>query len=123
MVITVETVLQIAIGIAISVLSASLLNFIKDWKADKEERERKQEQLETRVESIAKAQIEILGKMIEDNYYYHTECGYIPSEKLAQLRSLYEVYHALGGNGTRTMEMSKLEELPNHPSMIGERKQ
>ncbi len=117
-----ETIIQIAIGIAISVLSATLLNFIKEWKADKKEREANREKLEERVECIAQAQIELLGKQIEDGFYYYTECGFIPADKLAQIRQLYEVYHRLGGNGVRTMEVEKLEELPNSPDLIGERR-
>lgn len=122
MVITVETVLQIAIGIAISVLSAILLNFIKDWKADKEERLLECQRNKQEIEAMKLALIEILGKSIDNSYSYYIEVGYIPHDKLQQLHRMYEVYTGIGGNGTRTMEIEKLDELPNHPSMIGERK-
>lgn len=101
-------------------LSAILLNFIKEWKADKEEREASCQRQQEEMKAVKVALIEILGKQIEDNFYYHIEVGYISAEKLAQIHHLYEVYHKLGGNGTRTMEVQKLDELPNHPEHIGE---
>lgn len=120
MLIAIETIIQIAIGIAISVLSAILLNFIKEWKQDKEEREKNCQQQQEEMKAVKAALIEMLGKSIEDSFYYYTECGFIPPDKLTQIHHLYEVYHELGGNGTRTMEVQKLDELPNHPDHIGE---
>ena len=49
------------------------------------------------------------------------ECGFIPPSKLVQLKSMYEAYTLMKGNGVRTLEIHKLEELPSHHSQIGER--
>lgn len=102
-------------------LSAILLNFIKEWKADKEERLEECKRNQEELQSVKAALIEVLGKMIDDAYSYYMDVGFVPPDKLRQIKQQYEVYRRLNGNGVRTLEMEKLEELPNCKEMIGER--
>lgn len=102
-------------------LSAILLNFIKEWKADKEERLEECKRNQEELQSVKAALIEVLGKFIDDSYSYYMDVGFIEPFKLAQIKRQYEVYRRLNGNGVRTLEMEKLEELPNHRDKIGER--
>ena len=54
----------------------------------------------------------ILDKFLDDMYSYYTDVGFIPLDKLHQARRIYDCYHSLGGNGTGTAEINKLELLP-----------
>lgn len=104
---------QIVIGVLIGVLTAIIVNFRSEWKSTKE--------AETEENIIIRESIkEILGKLLDDMYVRYTEQGWIPLDKLHQARRIYDCYHSLGGNGTGTNEMEKMNELPNHKECIGE---
>ena len=64
-------------------------------------------------ETIKTAMKEILGKFLDDMYSYYMEVGFIPLDKLHQCRRIYDCYHNLGGNGTGTTQINRLEQLPN----------
>ena len=101
------------IGVLIGVLTAVILSFKSEWKATKA--------AELAENEIIKESIkEILGKLLDDMYIRYTEQGWIPLDKLHQAIRIYDCYHALGGNGTGTAEIEKLEELPNYPECVGD---
>lgn len=109
--INIELLVQVVVGILIGVLTAVILDFRNEW----------QEQSKSRIQDDnirRKALKEILGKFLDDMYSYYTEVGYIPLDKLHQCRRIYDCYHGLGGNGTGTAEMNRLEQLPNTKDMI-----
>lgn len=108
-----EILIQVFIGVLIGVLTAIILNFRSEWKSTKE--------TELAENEIIKESIkEILGKLLDDMYIRYTEQGWIPLDKLHQARRIYDCYHSLGGNGTGTTEIEKLEELPNYPECVGD---
>lgn len=103
-----EIIIQVFIGVLIGVLTAVILSFKAEWKSTKE--------AELAENEIIKESIkEILGKLLDDMYVRFTEQEWIPLDKLHQARRIYDCYHALGGNGTGTTEIQKLEKLPIHP--------
>lgn len=108
-----EIIVQIFIGVLIGVLTAIILSFRNEWQESK--------QIEVIENQIIKESIkEILGKLLDDMYVLYSELKYIPLEKLHQARRIYDCYHSLGGNGTGTAEINKLEELPNYPVEDGD---
>lgn len=102
----IEIAVQIFIGVAIAILSAVILNFEQKWADAKVTREAEEKLIRESMKTL-------LGKMLDDMFTYYTEVGFIPLEKLHQARLLYDCYHNLGGNGTGTAMMEKLENLPN----------
>lgn len=109
--ITIAILVQIVIGVLVGILTAVILNFRDEWQ--KENLNKKIED-----ETIKRAMKEILGKFLDDMYSYYTDVGFIPLDKLHQARRIYDSYHALGGNGTGTAEINKLELLPNSEEEI-----
>lgn len=109
--IAIAVIIQIIIGVLVGVLTAVLVNFREEWKKENDVK-----RLED--ETIKQAMKEILGKFLDDMYSYYTEVGFIPLDKLHQARRIYDCYHSLGGNGTGTAEINKLELLPNNKEDI-----
>lgn len=109
--IIIAIIVQIIIGVLVGVLTAVIVNFRDEWKKENDNK---------RVEDeiVKQAMKEILGKFLDDIYSYYTEVGFIPLDKLHQARRIYDCYHSLGGNGTGTAEMKKLEHLPNNKDDI-----
>lgn len=105
--IIITTIVQIIIGVLVGVLTAVIINFREEWK-----KENNIKRLEDEI--MKQAMKEILGKFLDDMYTYYTEVGFIPLDKLHQARRIYDCYHSLGGNGTGTAEINKLELLPNN---------
>ena len=103
--ITIVILVQIVIGVLVGILTAVILNFRDEWQ--KENLNKKIED-----ETIKRAMKEILGKFLDDMYSYYTDVGFSPLDKLHQARRIYDCYHSLGGNGTGTAEINKLELLP-----------
>ena len=54
----------------------------------------------------------LLRSALMDSYSKYTELEYIPVYAMENVRELYEQYHALGGNGTVTTLLDKLDALP-----------
>jgi hypothetical protein len=54
----------------------------------------------------------LLRNEIIKEYDKYIERGYIPIYAKENVTSMYEAYHALGGNGTITKLMDELKELP-----------
>lgn len=109
--ITIAILVQIVIGVLVGILTAVILNFRDEWQ--KENLNKKIED-----ETIKCAMKEILGKFLDDMYSYYTDIGFIHLDKLHQARRIYDCYHSLGGNGTGTAEINKLELLPNSKEEI-----
>lgn len=101
-----DLIVQVIIGILIGVLTAVILDFRSEWQ-----KENKKKAIED--ETIKTAMKEILGKFLDDMYSYYMEVGFIPLDKLHQCRRIYDCYHNLGGNGTGTTQINRLEQLPN----------
>lgn len=101
-----ELIIQVLIGVLIGVLTAVILDFRSEWQ-----KENKKKAIED--ETIKTAMKEILGKFLDDMYSYYMEVGFIPLDKLHQCRRIYDCYHNLGGNGTGTTQINRLEQLPN----------
>lgn len=104
--INIELLVQVVVGILIGVLTAVILDFRSEWQ-----NENKKKAIED--ETIKTAMKEILGKFLDDMYSYYMEVGFIPLDKLHQCRRIYDCYHNLGGNGTGTTQINRLEQLPN----------
>ena len=104
--ISIELLVQVVVGILIGVLTAVILDFRSEWQ-----KENKKKAIED--ETIKTAMKEILGKFLDDMYSYYMEVGFIPLDKLHQCRRIYDCYHNLGGNGTGTTQINRLEQLPN----------
>lgn len=104
--INIELLVQVVVGILIGVLTAVILDFRSEWQ-----KENKKKAIED--ETIKTAMKEILGKFLDDMYSYYMEVGFIPLDKLHQCRRIYDCYHNLGGNGTGTTQINRLEQLPN----------
>lgn len=109
--IIIAIIVQVIIGVLVGVLTAVIVNFREEWK-----KENSAKRIED--ETIKQAMKEILGKFLDDMYTYYTEVGFIPLDKLHQARRIYDCYHMLGGNGTGTAEINKLELLPNNKDDI-----
>ena len=101
-----ELIIQVLIGVLIGILTAVIIDFRNEWKE-----ESKKKALEDK--TIKTAMKEILGKFLDDMYSYYMEVGFIPLYKLHQCRRIYDCYHNLGGNGTGTTQINRLEQLPN----------
>ena len=101
-----ELIIQVIIGVLIGILTAVIIDFRNEWKE-----ESKKKALEDK--TIKTAMKEILGKFLDDMYSYYMEVGFIPLDKLHQCRRIYDCYHNLGGNGTGTTQINRLEQLPN----------
>ena len=101
-----ELIIQVLIVVLIGILTAVIIDFRNEWKE-----ESKNKALED--ETIKIAMKEILGKFLDDMYSYYMEVGFIPLDKLHQCRRIYDCYHNLGGNGTGTNQINRLEQLPN----------
>ena len=104
--ISIELLVQVAVGVLIGILTAIILDFRNEWQ-----KENKKKAIED--ETIKTAMKEILGKFLDDMYSYYMEVGFIPLDKLHQCRRIYDCYHNLGGNGTGTTQINRLEQLPN----------
>ena len=104
--INIELLVQVVVGILIGVLTTVILDFRSEWQ-----KENKKKAIED--ETIKTAMKEILGKFLDDMYSYYMEVGFIPLDKLHQCRRIYDCYHNLGGNGTGTTQINRLEQLPN----------
>lgn len=61
----------------------------------------------------------ILQFRIKLSYEFHTRNGFIPTEEMPILESMYKSYHGLGGNGTITALYNEMMSLP-HQKMPGE---
>lgn len=109
--ISIEVVIQVVVGIMVGITTTMIINLREEWKKDREHK-----QLED--ELMKQAMRELLGKIIDDMYTYYTDVGFIPLEKLHQVRRIYDKYHGLGGNGTGTAMMNCLERLPNRKEDI-----
>ena len=101
-----DLIVQVIIGILFGILTAVIIDFRNEWKE-----ESKKKALEDK--TIKTAMKEILGKFLDDMYSYYMEVGFIPLDKLHQSRRIYDCYHNLGGNGTGTNQINRLEQLPN----------
>ena len=101
-----ELIIQVFIGVLIGILTAVIIDLRNEWKE-----ESKKKALEDK--TIKTAMKEILGKFLDDMYSYYMEVGFIPLDKLHQCRRIYDCYHNLGGNGTGTTQINRLEQLPN----------
>lgn len=104
--IDIEIIIQIAVGILVSFLSAMMISFRNKWEEEKKIRQKYSDNVTTALKVI-------LGKQLDDIYSYYSDLGFIPLDKLHQANTIYEIYHALGGNGTGTAEIEKLLQLPN----------
>ncbi len=59
---------------------------------------------------------ELLGKMLDDEHARLVKQGYAsPAEKLA-FEKVYQAYHGLGGNGTRTALYEDTLQMNSYPS-------
>ena len=104
--ISIELLVQVAVGVLIGILTAIILDFRNEWQ-------KKNQKKAVEDETIKTAMKEILGKFLDDMYSYYMEVGFIPLDKLHQCRRIYDCYHNLGGNGTGTTQINRLEQLPN----------
>ena len=104
--ISIELLVQVAVGVLIGILTAIILDFRNEWQKENQKKA-------VEDESIKTAMKEILGKFLDDMYSYYMEVGFIPLDKLHQCRRIYDCYHNLGGNGTGTTQINRLEQLPN----------
>ena len=104
--ISIELLVQVAVGVLISILTAIILDFRNEWQKENQKKAVEDETIKT-------AMKEILGKFLDDMYSYYMEVGFIPLDKLHQCRRIYDCYHNLGGNGTGTTQINRLEQLPN----------
>ena len=55
----------------------------------------------------------ILLRMLQDDHAFYGERGYCPIGEKAEVQKVYDCYHNLGGNGTGTNQINRLEQLPN----------
>lgn len=104
--ISIELLVQVAVGVLIGILTAIILDFRNEWQKENQKKAVEDETIKT-------AMKEILGKFLDDMYSYYMEVGFIPLDKLHQCRRIYDCYHNLGGNGTGTTQINRLEQLPN----------
>ena len=104
--ISIELLVQVAVGVLIRILTAIILDFRNEWQKENQKKAVEDETIKT-------AMKEILGKFLDDMYSYYMEVGFIPLDKLHQCRRIYDCYHNLGGNGTGTTQINRLEQLPN----------
>ena len=104
--IRIELLVQVAVGVLIGILTAIILDFRNEWQKENQKKAVEDETIKT-------AMKEILGKFLDDMYSYYMEVGFIPLDKLHQCRRIYDCYHNLGGNGTGTTQINRLEQLPN----------
>ena len=104
--ISIELLVQVAVGVLIGILTAIILDFRNEWQKENQKKAVEDETIKT-------AMKEILGKFLYDMYSYYMEVGFIPLDKLHQCRRIYDCYHNLGGNGTGTTQINRLEQLPN----------
>ena len=88
-------------GIVTAILSGAYLRLSKKVKANR----LKQEAIEQGMQAL-------LRDRIIQAYNHYTEKGFCPIYGRQNVESLYQAYHALGGNGTITNLYNKLEELP-----------
>ena len=104
--ISIELLVQVAVGVLIGILTAIILDFRNEWQKENQKKAVEDETIKT-------AMKEILGKFLDDMYSYYMEVRFIPLDKLHQCRRIYDCYHNLGGNGTGTTQINRLEQLPN----------
>jgi hypothetical protein len=104
-----EYVISIGLSVISSVLAFMLNNSIKD---NKELREAKEKEANTRDNAITEAILCLLRvKLIEYHDKYISE-GHIPSYAYENWAKMYKVYIALGGNGLIKGMDVEIEKLP-----------
>lgn len=110
----------------VSAVFGLLMWKIQRWqeKQEKEMARREKIHLED-VEARAKWQQAITDNAVAMSRYhlmriyrYAIQVGYIYPDQLAVFESLYDTYHALGGNGMITAYREHLLELPSSPETI-----
>lgn len=86
----------------------------QERKTEKQAREEATMQREHN-KAVDNGVLALLRDRIIERYNHYMEQGYIPIYGLENVLSMYEAYHALGGNGTVTKLIEVLRELSTEP--------
>ncbi len=85
---------------------------IKHIEADKEEFKKRLEAMEKRVEIQELAEVTLLHDSLYKECRRSLKDGFTTFSSLDNIEHLYEVYKKLGGNGTGTLLVEKVKNLP-----------
>lgn len=110
-----EVLINIIVGVAVSVLSGVVLRMQIKYEARQKEREQRMEKIVDDLELVKGGLCELLGNYLDDAYEKYEALGYCPIDKKEKYAHSYKIYHEAGGNGIRTANMRKIEAMSVHP--------
>ena len=97
--------LEVVFGVAVAGMGAAFKRLSK--KVHKQSSDQK---------SLRDGTQALLRNAIIQEHEKYTKRGYIPVYGMENVLSMYQAYHALGGNGTVTKLIEELQELPTKPA-------